>query len=92
MCVCVIQRKETTTYFCKIFRHFAFSNYIILYNKTYARVRYKSYNNYKCYHWNKINNLSIKKIWTYLLNCNKRIEKNIRDNDSSDGTKQLLKY
>ena len=23
---------------------------------------------------------------TYLLNCNKRIEKNIRDNDSSDGT------
>ena len=28
---------------------------------------------------------------TYVLNCNKHIEKNIRDNDSSDGTKQLLK-
>ena len=28
---------------------------------------------------------------TYLLNCNKHVEKNIRDNDSSDGTKQLLK-
>ena len=28
---------------------------------------------------------------TYVLNCNKHIEKNIRDNDSSDRTKQLLK-
>ena len=30
-------------------------------------------------------------ILTYLLNCNKRIEKNIRDNDISDRTKQQLK-
>ena len=46
---------------------------------------YKSYDNYKCHHRNKI------KLLTYLLNCNKRIEKNMRDNDSSDGIKQLLK-
>ena len=42
-------------------------------------------------HWNKINNLPFKKLLTYLLNCNKRIEKNIRDNDSIEGNKQLLK-
>ena len=40
---------------------------------------------------NIINNLSIKQLLTYLLNCNKRIEINIRDNDSNDGSKQLLK-
>ena len=62
-------------------------NYIILYNKTYAKIYYKSYNNYKCPHRNKTNNLPIKKISTYLINCNKRIEKNVlRDNDSNDGT------
>ena len=33
----------------------------------------------------------LKNFLTYLLNCNKRIEKNVSDNDSSDGTKQLLK-
>ena len=33
----------------------------------------------------------LEKILTYLLNCNKRLEKNIRDNDSSGETKQLLK-
>ena len=66
-------------------------NYIILYHKTYAKIRDKSYNNYKCHHRNKTSNLPIKKLLTYLLNCNKRIEKNIRDNDSSGGTKQLLK-
>ena len=33
----------------------------------------------------------LKKFLTYLLNCNKHIKKNIRDSDSSDGTKQLLK-
>ena len=38
----------------------------------------------------KIINL-LKKLLTYLLNCNKRIEKNIRNNDSTDRTKQLLK-
>ena len=38
-----------------------------------------------------MNNLPIKKLLTYLLNCNNRIEKNVRDNDSSDGIKQLLK-
>ena len=32
-----------------------------------------------------------KKLLTYLLNCNKCIEKNMRDNDRSDRTKQLLK-
>ena len=39
---------------------------------------------------NQINYL-LKKLSAYLLKRNKRIEKNIRDNDSSDGTKQLLK-
>ena len=34
-------------------------------------------------------NCLLKKLSTYLLKRNKRIEKNIRDNDSSDGTKQL---
>ena len=77
--------------FRKIFRHFIFINYIISYNKTYAKIRCKSYNNYKCHNRNKINKLSIKKLFTYLLNCNKCIEKNIRDNDSSDGTKHLSK-
>ena len=33
----------------------------------------------------------LKKLLTYLLNCNKRIEKNVRDNDRSDRTKQLSK-
>ena len=41
--------------FRKIFRHFVFINYIIFYNKTYAKMHYKSYNNYKCHHRNKIN-------------------------------------
>ena len=36
-------------------------------------------------------NYLLKKLSAYLLKRNKRIEKNIRDNDSSDGTKQLLK-
>ena len=36
-------------------------------------------------------NCLLKKLSTYLLKRNKRIEKHIRDNDSSDGTKQLLK-
>ena len=65
--------------FRKIFRHFTFINYIILYNKTDAKIHNKSYNNYKCHHSNEINNLPIKKILlTYLLNCNKRIEKYMR--------------
>ena len=84
-------REKKQTICRKIFRHFAFTNYIILYHKTYAKIRDKSYNNYKCHHRNKTSNLPIKKLLTYLLNCNKRIEKNIRDNDSSGGTKQLLK-
>ena len=36
-------------------------------------------------------NYLLTKLSTYLLKRNKRIEKNIRDNDSSGGTKQLLK-
>ena len=84
-------REKNNHIFRKIFQHFVFSNYIILYNKTYAKICYKSYNNYKCHHRNKINNLPIKKLLTYLLNCNKGIKKNVRDNDSSDGIKQLLK-
>ena len=76
--------------FHKIFQPFAFINYIILYNKNYAKIHYEFYNYYKCHHRNKITYL-LKKIVTYLLNCNKRIEKNIRDNDSRDATKQLLK-
>ena len=71
--------------------YFGFTSYIILYNKTYAKIHYKSYNNYKYDHRNKINNLPIEKILNYPLNCNRRIEKNIRDNDSSDVNKQLLK-
>ena len=47
--------------FHKIFQHFAFINYIILYNNTYANIHYKFYNNYKCHHRNKTNNLPIKK-------------------------------
>ena len=81
--ICYSEKKNNQI-FRKIFRHFAFINYMILYNKTYAKIHYKSYNNYKCHHRNKINNLPIKKLLTYLVNYNKRIEKNIRDNDSSD--------
>ena len=33
----------------------------------------------------------LKKLLTNLLNRNKCVQKNMRDNDSSDGTKQLLK-
>ena len=84
-------KEKNSHIFRKIFRHFAFINYIILYNKTYAKICYKSYNNCKCHHRNKINNLTIKKLLTFLLNCNKCIEKNIRDSDSSDGTERLLK-
>ena len=84
------REKKNNHIFRKLFRRFAFINYIFLYNKTYAKIRYKSYNNYKCHHRNIIDNLSIKKLLTYLLNCNNGIEKNLRDNDSSDGTKQLL--
>ena len=87
----VLFREKNNHIFRKIFLHFAFINYIILYNKTYAKICYKSYNNHKCHHRNIINNLSIKKLLTYLLTCNKCIEKNIRDNNSSDGTEQLLK-
>ena len=53
--------EEKNNIFRKIFRHFSFINYIILYNKTYTKIHYKSYNNYKCHHRNKINNLPIKK-------------------------------
>ena len=53
--------KKTTT-FRKIFRHFAFINYINLYNKTYAKIHYKYYNNYKCYHRDKTNKLPVTKI------------------------------
>ena len=74
-----------------IYRHFAFINYIALYNKTYAKIHCKFYNNSKCHHRNKVNNLPIKKSLTCLLNCNKRIEKNIRVNDRRDRTKKLLK-
>ena len=35
--------------------------------------------------------MAIKKLLTYLLNCNKRFEKNIRDNDISDRTKHMTK-
>ena len=89
----VIQRKKATTYFVKYFGilplSITLSCTINLMQK--SKIHYKSYNNYKCHHRNKINDLPIKKLLTYLLNYNKRIEKNIRDNDSSDGTKQLLK-
>ena len=74
----LFRRKKNNHIFRKTFRHLAFINYIILYNNTYAKICYKSYNNYKCHHRNKINNLHIKKLLTYLLNCNKRIEKNMR--------------
>ena len=80
---------KSNNIFRNMFRHCAFINYIILYNKTYAKIHYKSYNNYKCYYRNKINHLPIKKLLTYLLNCNERIEKNITDNNRSDRTKQL---
>ena len=36
------------------------------------------------------NTYLLKNLLTYLLNCNKCIEENMRDNDSSDRTKQLL--
>ena len=77
ICICYSEKKNNHI-FRKIFRHF-------------GKIHYKSYNNYKCHHRNIINNLSIKKLLTYLLTCNKCIEKNIRDNNSSDGTEQLLK-
>ena len=77
---------SVTLFFSNRLHYFSFINL-----HYYAKIHYKFYNNYKCHHRNKINVLPIKKIMTYLLNCNKRIEKNIRDNDSSDGTKQLLK-
>ena len=48
--------------FRKIFRHFTFINYIILNNKTSAKIHYKSYNDYKCQHRKKTNKLPIKKI------------------------------
>ena len=48
--------EKNSNIFRKLFRHFAFIN------KTYAKIHYKSYNNYKCHHRNKINNLPIKKI------------------------------
>ena len=88
----LVRVKKNNNSICrKIFRPFGFISYIIFYNKSYARKHYNFYNNYKCHHRNKINNLPIKKLLTYLLNCNKRIEKNIRDNDSSGRTKQLFK-
>ena len=40
----------------KITTYFAFINYIILYNKIYAKIHYNSNNNYKGHHRNKINN------------------------------------
>ena len=67
--------------FRNIFRHCAFINYIILYNKTYAKIHYKSYNNFKCYHRYKINNLPIKKLLTCLLNCNEVTELNNYENN-----------
>ena len=51
------EEKNNNT-FRKIFRHFAFINYTLLRNETYAEIQFKSYNNYKCCHRNKINILT----------------------------------
>ena len=91
LCYVICYSEEKNNHiFRKIFRHFAFINYIILYDKTYAKIRYKSYNNCKCHHWNKINNLPTKKLLTYLLNRNKLTEKNIRYNDSSEAAIKII--
>ena len=87
--ICYSEKKNNHI-FRKIIRHFAFINYIILYDKTYAKIRYKSYNNYECHHRNKISNLPTKKLLTYLLNCNKLFEKNIRYNDSSETAIKII--
>ena len=58
--ICYSEEKNNGK-FRKIFRHFVFINYIILYNKTFAKMHYKFYNNYKCHHRNEINNLHIRK-------------------------------
>ena len=41
--------EKSNNIFRKIFRHFSFINYIILYNNTYTKIQYKSYNDYKCH-------------------------------------------
>ena len=58
----IYSEEKNSNIYRKIFRYFAFINYIILYNKNYAKIHYKLYSNYKCHHRNKIRNLPIKKI------------------------------
>ena len=43
------EEKNNNNIFRKIFRSVAFINDIIFYNKTYVKIHYKFYNNYKCH-------------------------------------------